>query len=454
MMKKKRTRPSFFNRVRIAGAYIFNAQRFDNARNDNHNMWKDADSLSIDQATNSWTRETLRNRARYVVVNNAFAANGVNAICNAVVGTAPRLQLTSKNLSDNELATIESAFSAWATEIRLAEKLRQMVFAKIVDGEAFATLCKNEKLENAVKLDVMLFDADRVCGEAVDNSVDGVYINAIGEATAYRVLKSHPAEGLNRDAVRLNANRVVHLFRRQFPEQHRGITQLQPALELFQLLDRYSKATVLAAESAADMALVFHTDQLEDYGVEEQDDVAKKPFAEMSYSRGSTLTLPEGWNATQIKAEQPVSTYSTFVSSVLNQIGAAVGVPKILLQASAEQSNYSSARLDLQSFNAQCRIDREQLVNVVLRPIFRLWLSQYATIVGKELSVSFCFYFDNYISIDPQKEADASKIRLENNLSTLAYEYGRMGMDWEEQLTQKARELVKMKELGLVGESQ
>lgn len=449
----------FFRRTSEAFRYVFKANRYDNARNDIRGMWKYSDSQSFDQAANHWTRETLRSRARYTVINNAFAARAVDMISSALVGASPRLQLASSSIPDDKLNKIEEDWARWAAEIRLSEKLKQMIFARVVDGESFAQFCLNRRLRNAVKLDLMLFDADRVTSDALQTApnmwTDGVKLDSVGAPVSYRVRKQHPSEALTSEAVEIPAQRVVHLFKRQFPEQHRGVTELQPALELFQLLDRYSKATVLAAERAADMAMVFSTDQYEDFtGLGEsasaEAELRKKPFLETNWSRGTTVTLPEGWKASQIKAEQPVSTYSVFVSSLLNQIGAAVGVPKILLQASAENSNYSSARLDIQTFNSKIRIEREQLISVVLEPLFRLWLRQYVETTKEELDVSAQFYFDQFVQIDPQKEASAAETRLNNKISNLSLEYSRLGLDWQEQLNQIAREKKEMERLGIL----
>jgi capsid protein len=51
--------------------------------------------------------------------------------------------------------------------------------------------------------------------------------------------------------------------------------------------------------------------------------------------------------------------------------------------------------------------------------------------------------------VDPYKEANAQKLRLASNTTTLAYEYARQGRDWEEELHQIAREKTLMRELGL-----
>lgn len=451
MIKKK----GFFARLGEASRYVFNASMYRNARPDRSNLFSHATFDSINQQNNHWDRETLIAKARSVVVNNAFASNAVRTIQNGVIGSGPRVQITSKNISNEELADMEAAWNEWASEIHLTEKLRAMLFARIVDGEAFCQYAINRRLTNGVKLDMFLFDSMRVTNNEYEISefTDGIKIDAFGNPVSYRVLKRHPNESGGREYVDVKASQVAHLYKRNFPEQRRGISEMQSALDLFALIDRYSRATVKAAEMAANIGLVFHTDEVADYSFANDDNPSDcNPFIEASWGSGTTITLPEGWNATQVKAEQPVSSYSPYMSSLLNQVGAALGVPKILLQSSAEQSNYSSARLDVQSFQAQCRVDREQLVNVVLMPLFRFWLKQWADIHNKTYDVSCRFFFDQFILLDAQKEAAASETMLQNNLTTLAHEYAKRGMDWEEQLVQRSRELEAMKKLNILNE--
>jgi len=57
---------------------------------------------------------------------------------------------------------IEDLFEKWAREVHLASKLRTMRHAKAVDGEVFAVLTTNRRIESPVKLDVQLIECDRV----------------------------------------------------------------------------------------------------------------------------------------------------------------------------------------------------------------------------------------------------------------------------------------------------
>ena len=428
------------------------AQRFDGARFNpsDAGTWSHVDNLSYDAANDAATRARIRARARYVTLNNAYAAGAAQAIANACIGTRPRLQLNSAELPAGVLSMIESDFMEWLDAVDLPAKLRAARFARFVDGEAFLILFDNKDLKTSsgVRLDVQTIDADRVAGTLFDapNEVDGIVLNPYGYATSYRILDQHPGavNGLKSfgEATLYDASRVLHWFDKRFPEQHRGTSELAPALELFALIDRYSKAVVQASETAADVALIFKTDAVDDPGAYsiQPPQGAESPFCQIPWARGMTITAPEGWDAKQVTAEQPSASYSMLVNEVLAQIGSALGVPKLLMKNSAENYNYSSARVDLQQFQIKTRLDRRSLVSTVLNPIFRAWLEEYGALLGRSFNVRPEWYFDGFFHVDPLKEANASTIRLNSLLSTFSDEWGARGLDWEQQLTELARE--------------
>lgn len=435
------------------------AQRFDGARFNpsDAGTWAHVDNLSYDAANDYATRARIRSRARYVVANNAYASGAAQAIANACVGTRPRLQLHSADLPANVLSMIEADFMEWLDAVDLPAKLRAARFARFVDGESFLILFDNADLKTSsgVRLDVQAIDADRVCGTVLDgpNDVDGITLNRYGYAVSYRILDNHPGS-INTlksftDATLYDASRVLHWFDKRFPEQHRGTSELAPTLELFALIDRYSKAVVQASETAADVALIFKTDAVDDagaYSIQPPQD-GTSPFCQIPWARGMTITAPEGWDAKQVNAEQPSASYSMLVNEVLAQIGSALGVPKLLMKNSAENYNYSSARVDLQQFQIKTRLDRRSLVSSVLNPLFRAWLEEYSAIVGRPFNVRSEWYFDGFFHVDPLKEASASSTRLNSLLSTFSDEWGARGLDWEQQLTELAREKAFISEL-------
>lgn len=431
------------------------ATRYDVINNtDLVNYWRFVDCRSVDASLDQDTRRRLRERARYEVANNSYAMGVSLAIANAVVGSGARLQayVDDKNLEKR----IEWDFADWADEIKLAEKLRAMRFARFQDGESFAVLHTNMNLSSPVKLDVAPLDAERVAsayGVVAPNDVDGILLDKYGNPVSYRVLTRHPGDSIDltgrnefvEDAKIYPASSVIHWYRRTCPEQHRGCPEITASLNLFALLRRYTLAVVIAAETAADFAAVLQTDEANDRAHDEC-----KPLDAFDIERGMVTTMPEGWKVSQLKAEQPVTTFGDFKREILGEIGRSLQIPVNIVAGDSSRYNYASGRLDHQEFQKAIRIDQAHCGLNVMRPIFLAWWREYALINNLQRNAPHTtWYFDGFEHVDPVKEANAQAIKLANFTTTLATEYGKQGRDWEDELIEIAKERDRMAELGL-----
>ncbi len=236
------------------------AARYDAAMttDENRRHWANADHLAADASNNMMVRRILRSRSRYEVANNSYARGIVLTIANDTVGTGPRLQLLTDDGDANR--TVELEFLRWADTVRLAEKLRTMRMARTQDGEVFAMLVANPKLDSPIKLDLRLIEADQVATPIMGiwpltpQVVDGVIFDPWGNPIEYHVLKVHPGAlvgNVSLDFDRIPAESVIHYYRSDRPGQSRGIPEIMPALPLFAQLRRYTLAVIAAAETAA-----------------------------------------------------------------------------------------------------------------------------------------------------------------------------------------------------------
>ena len=434
--------------------------KFDSAQTtpDNRRHWANADHLSADAAASPKVRQTLRNRARYEVANNSYARGIVLTLANDVIGTGPRLQI----LSDNGEADrhIESEFAAWAKAVDLPGKLRTMREARAQDGEVFAVLFSNENLDSAVELDLRLIEADQVTTAdlrvAKKTAVDGIVLDEFGNPTEYHVLKQHPGGqatlGMKYDSVPADA--MIHWFRADRPGQHRGVPDILPALPLFAQLRRYTLAVIAAAESAANIAIFMKT------GAPAGGEAAEvEPMATMEFEPNMAVFGPEGWEPSQIRAEQPATTYDMFKREILNEIARCLNMPYNIAACNSSGYNYASGRLDHQTYFKSIRVDQSHLETVVLDRILSAWLAEAVRVFWLDLPDSakatsgidapHQWFWDGHEHVDPLKEANAQAKRLATGATTLAIEYAKVGLDWEEQLRQRAKEVALMKELGL-----
>jgi len=419
---------------------------------DNYRHWSNADGLSAKSANSAEVRRVLRNRARYEVANNSYARGIVLTLANDCIGTGPRLQLRTDIPEINR--RVEREFAAWAKAIGLAEKLRTMRMARAQDGEAFAVLANNDRLPVPVKLDLRLVEADQVSTPGrMANAVDGIIFDAFGNPIEYHLLKHHPgdlAAPADYEYEYIPANSMIHWFRVDRPGQVRGIPDITPALPLFAQLRRFTLAVLAAAETAADFAGILYTDAPP--GGEAD---AAEPFEPIELEQRALVTMPGGWKMSQLQAEQPATTYAEFKREILNEIARCLNMPYNIAAGNSSEYNYASGRLDHQVYYKSIRVDQSHLESVVLDRVLLAWIDEAVLIPGyvpqdiRGDDLPRQWFWDGREHVDPAKEATAQATRLANHTTTLAYEYSRQGLDWEESLRQRAKEIALMNELGL-----
>ena len=333
--------------------------------------------------------------------------------------------------------------------------------AKVTDGEAFAVLVNNPRLDHPVKLDLRLVETDQVSTplspiERTD-IVDGIELDGLGNPRAYHLLREHPGDyGIGSgwvDSRRVAASAMIHWFRADRPSQHRGVPEITPALPLFAQLRRYTLAVLGAAETAADFAAVIYTD-----APANGEATPVEPLDVVELEKRMATTLPDGWKLGQVRAEQPSTAYAEFKREILGEIGRCLQIPINVVTGDSSQHNYASGRLDHQTYYKSLRIEQSHLGRTVMDRLFSAWvaeaalLSQFAVLraVG---ALAHQFFWDGMEHVDPAKEANAQATRLANNTTTLAYEYARQGKDWEAELRQLAKERQLIHELGLAAET-
>lgn len=427
----------------------------------NQRHWAQADWWSPDAALHPGIRRTLRVRARYEAANNSYLAGMLQTLATDLVGCGPRLQLILPDVSpeDARVRQIEHAVHEWGRSIDLANKLRIMRIARAVDGEAFAIKQTNPRLaDGGVQLDLKLVEADQVANPLwllELGQVDGIKLDEAGNIVEWHILKHHPGSltwaGNVGDWV--SADRVLHWANRTRPGQHRGVGEIVPALELFAMLRRYTLATVTAAETAADFAALIHTNLPASDG-----GAASLPqWDTMPIVRGMAMSLPDGWDATQMRPEHPTTTYSEFEKRLLNQIARCLNLPYIVAALDSSQASYSSMRGDYLVYRKTVTCLRQDLERNVLDPLLEDWLNEAALIDGLipdglplVAEWNWRWIWQGWEHVDPTKEADAQTIRLANNTTTLAEECSKVGNDWREVLRQRAAEKALMQELGML----
>jgi len=178
-----------------------------------------------------------------------------------------------------------------------------------------------------------------------------------------------------------------------------------------------------------------------------------EPMATMEFEPNMAIFGPEGWEPSQIRAKQSATTYAEFKREILNEIARCLNMPYNIAACNSSGYNYASGRLDHQTYFKSIRVEQANIETVVLDRILTAWLAEAVKVfdVGGLEDWPRQWFWDGHEHVDPAKEAKAQATRLANHTTTLATEYARVGLDWETELRQRAKEAALMNELGLTG---
>lgn len=416
----------------------------------NANHWAAADAKDADAVTSDRVRKTIRQRARYEIGNNCYAKGMVLTRATDVVGRGPRLQLHFEDPDVNR--RLEASWARWCRATKFGRKLRTMVMAKLGDGETFALPVTSEKIKHPVKLDLRIVEADQCSTpfRPATQPVDGIVLDENGEPQTYHILRSHPgsSSGATTDKDDVDASQIIHWFRCDRPGQHRGVTEIGPALPLLAIMRRYTLAAVTAMEASASVSGVIYTDS-----PAAGESAAIEPMEEIPIERNMWLTLPDGWKMGQVKNEQPGDQYTPVKRSILNEIARVVNMPINVASMDSSQHNYSSGRLDHQGYERDIEVERSECEEIVLDVVIAWWWQESILVLDddgqplvpiklrKITQIPHQWFWPGRDFIDPVKEAMGERTRLGSGTTTLPEQYAKRGLDYEEEQYKAAEAL-------------
>lgn len=439
--------------------------------------------------------DVLRKRSRDLYMGGATLSTGALKTARTnVIGTGlrlkPAIDAEFLGLSDEagrELKrTIEREFKLWAEStdcdaMRMNNfyELQQLAFlSQLMSGDCFALLPLTSRKRSVYDLRVRLIEADRCSNpDKVDKNKDikgGVEVDKDGEVVAYWFESKHPlgqssgkrewtrVEAVGEKTGRVN---VLHLMEAERPEQRRGVPILAPVIESLKQLGRYTEAELMAAVVSGMFTVFIKSDAgpQQPLGQVIGDDQRIDDQDESSYElgNGAIMALEPGESVETANPGRPNTAFDGFVTAILRQVGAALEIPYELLVKHFTAS-YSASRAALLEAWKMFRMRRVWFAADFCQPIYDEW---FAEAVAKGRIVAPGFFDDPLVrraytqsewhgpspgQIDPLKEANAAKIRVEEGFSTRERETAELtGGDFEMNHRQRVREETMRKEGGL-----
>ncbi len=408
------------------------------------NYWANADNYDSDSANSSGVRRRLVARARYEAANNGYVDGILQTHTAFICGTGPQLRMQTTRPGFNQV--VEARWRAWCKAVKFRRKLACMVHAKIQDGETFALIVRNKRNGDRVDLDFVPFETEMCHSPGVvswkQGHIDGIHFDEYGSPVAYDILKRHPGAnnswGVTQESMRVPAKWVLHWFHYRRPGQHRGVPQITSTLNTGAAARRFREATISAAETAANFTAFLHTDMLPD-ATEENDSPAGMSALEIQ--RNMMVSLPKAYHVSQMKAEHPTTTYVDFNESLVTEAARPLNMPRNVAMCNSSGYNFASGKLDHGTYFLTVNIDREDVQDELLDPIFRTWY-EWARLVygwGLEKDVpNHTFDWPQHPVGDIKALAVARDTNLKNGVASPSSICAEDGIDWEDHVAEMA----------------
>lgn len=450
---------------------------------------------------------TLVSRSRSLYMTAPIATSAIKSTRTNVVGSGlklkSRIDYEVLGITEEQSQVIEDKiereFALWA-ETTMCDALGLNNFyemqglylmGELLNGDAFCI----RKYESPTPfmpygLRLQLIEGDRVCtpnlGASIGNSpyisygrneengneiYSGVEINKAGKAVAYWICNQYPnaqsvGEYKSLDWKRVEvygANtglpNIMHMFTAERPEQRRGVPVLAPVIETLKQLSRYTEAELMAAVISGMFTVFIKTEAPTDmpFGEAMPDVYEPVEHNENEYELGNGAINVLGTNESVQVADpkRPSTSFNPFVNAMCKQIGSALEIPQELLLKEFN-SSYSASRAALLEAWKMFRMRREELARAFCQPVYEMFLTE-AVASGRIQARGF---FQDPIlrkawcgadwngpapgMIDPIKEVNAAKMRVENGFATREEET--MGLTGGN-FSKNARQLKKENEL-------
>ena len=441
--------------------------------------------------------ETLRIRSRDLYMGGGFATGAIKTIRTNVVGSG--LMLSSNpdyeflKLSQEQASewrkSVEREWLLWADDVNCDAERRQTfyqlqnlcVISALCSGDVFIALPAIKRKGVLYDLRVSFIEADRVCDPSPKpedrNIYGGVEVGKYGESVAYWIAKHNPnatprnIDGWQQEWKRVPAfgansgrRNVLHIMNDvERPAQRRGVPLLAPVIEELKQLSRYTEAELMAAVVSGMFTVFVKSNSpnsplapMFPAGME----VDKDPNA-YELGNGAIVGLDENEEIQTANPGRPNTAFDGFVTSICRQIGAALEIPYELLVRHFT-SSYSASRASLLEAWKMFRMRREWLASTFCQPIYEEWLTE-AVLKGRiqangffgdpAIRAAWCradWFGDSQGQLDPLKEVNAAKIRVEEGFSTREREASELtGMKFEEIHATRKREEEMRKRDGL-----
>lgn len=416
--------------------------------------------------------QRLRARARQLERDNPFAERYFKLLCNNVLGASGvGLQMKVRDPDRYEggrlvkggydvlaNATIEKAWAEWGErgnctmDGRLSWRELEAIVLRSAARDGSCFLLTHRGVDsNRFGYSLQLLEADYLREDYNVQMPNGNIVRMGVEMTpqfrpvAYHFFSRHPYDfsivSTETRAVRIEADRVFHIYRPTRQGQTNGVPWLAPSMMAMRQLDAYTEAELTAARVAA--CKMGSIEKTVPEGYQGPTDSQGNPTMEMQ--PGQIMDLPMGHKYVDHDPQHPVSAFGDFVKANLRGISAGLGVSYNSLANDLEGVNYSSIRAGLLEERGEWMCLQNWIVETLHDRVFKEWLEISLMIGalkmpnGSALPASKLDKFSarewkprRWAWVDPKKDLEAKILAIENGLDSRRNAIAEQGGDIED----------------------
>lgn len=445
-------------------------KNYDAGSNDRLNAgWRAVNALA--EQTDGAYRDTIRARARDLERNSDLMESIIGAFERNVVGTGFKLQAKTP---DEELNTqIEKLWKEWCKprncdvtfQQSFDEMCRMAVRRKKVDGGIF--FIKRYTPGGVVPFTLQVMEVDDLDTNQISRNnqriVNGIEYNEYNRPIAY-YFKVYDINGYYAGkSERIKADDVIFLWRKKRPSQIREMSEMSHTITRIRDVNSFMEAVSVKERVAACLSVFIKRQNPSPGGIGRQVNTSTRSvqYEGKTLSPGMIMELNPGDDVSVVQPPSQGAGAAEFVRLQQRLTGSGQGLSYEAVARDMSQVNYSSARQGLLEDLKTYQIEQKYLIDHFLTEVYETFLIS-AVLSG---AITIKDFWENkkvYMQhewtppgqkwIDPLKEANANKVALETNQTTLADLAATYGHDWKEIVDQRAREIQYMKEKGVIGD--
>jgi lambda family phage portal protein len=450
-----------FNRLKAKARTEVALRTYDAAQKYSSDDW----SVNTTQSANAEIRNAhskIKDAARYLGRNNAYAIMGINSVVGNTVGTGIVPDFKSASVQQKKRA--QKAWKEWgetplcdANNMHNFYGLQAQVLRNVVEsGEILGKIQSDDNGQRIKLLECDFLDTrvDRTGfpGQGgKPGAYEGIEVDADDNPTAYHIYKWHPYDnkGLP-ESVRIDAKDIMHVYRQERPGQLRGISWLAPVLRTLNNFDDYQMSRLIQQKGAASF-MGFLTPPDSESAVPD----TKEQFQNDFYLEAGTVKRLRPGEKVEFPNVPSVEGYADYCRVTLRTVAAGLGITYEALANDFSQVNYSSGRLGYLQMRKNIEMWRWQMLIPQFCDkgidVFLKWAAIKYGVDPEQIEVKWVP--PAWSMIDPNKEYEATKSAVRNGFLSWSQAVQELGNDPDQTLEEIQELNQKLDEMEIVLDS-